>query len=73
MAKARFKTRTNEIIKAKYVEKKTFKQLVAVLACISMLFFGATYRLYLLGDFKSSFIQITTYYTLIGNFIKGLF
>lgn len=77
MAKARFTNRTNDIIKAKYVEKKTFKIGLLAFGCVSSLLLMATYRLYHLGDLnvllKHFNNQITTYYTQLGHLIKGLF
>lgn len=52
MAKFKFKTNTHEIIKARYVEKKTFKRVLIALGCVVLLLGIATYRLYVLGDFK---------------------
>lgn len=73
MGKARFSSSTSDVLKAKYVEKKTFKTLLLALGC-SLLFLGkATHRLYVLGDFQGILTQVTTNYTGIETFIKGLF
>ena len=73
MAKARFKQRTNEIIKSKYVEKKTFKRGLFAFSAVSSLLGLATYRLYNLGEFKGILTLLTTYYASFEHYIKGLF
>lgn len=73
MAKARFTNRTTEIIKAKYVEKKTFKWALIALGCVSGLLLASTHRLYVLGEFNAIIKQSNNYYTLLMQFIKGLF
>ena len=73
MARMRFKHRTTDLIKAKYVGKKTFKIVLIALGCTISLLVGATYRLYVLGDFNALFNTITTKYTTLEHFIKGLF
>lgn len=76
MAKARFKARTNEILKAKYVAKKTFKIGLLAFGCVSLLLGMSIYRLYVLGDLSGLlnvfYKQVTTYYTLLEHLIKGL-
>lgn len=69
MAKVTFKSRTNAILKAKYVEKKTFKKGLKVLCCVLLLLGLSIYRLYELNDFN----KITTYYNQLTLFVKGFF
>jgi len=77
MAKVRFRNRTNDIIKAKYVEKRTFTIGLFAFGCVFSLLLTATYRLYILGDLTTIIqqiqSQITTYYNQLETFIKGLF
>lgn len=73
MAKIRFTNRGNDAFKAKYVEKQVYKKVVLVLGCVLVLLAKATYRLYVLNDFNGTLNKITTYYTVIEHFVKGLF
>lgn len=73
MAKIRFKTRTNEVIKSKYVEKKTFKTGLGIFCVIFSFLLVSLYRLYILNDFQTILQQITTYYSSFETFVKGLF
>jgi hypothetical protein len=73
MARMRFKHRTTDLIKAKYVGKKAFKIVLIALGCTLALLGVSTYRLYVLGDFNAFFNTLTTKYTILEHFIKGLF
>lgn len=68
MAKIRFTTNTNEVIKRKYVERKTFKRFLFGCYSLSGLLLLSLGRLYCLGDFGVLASKITTYYRIL---VKG--
>lgn len=74
MAKIKISTeKSHEIIKARFVEKKTFKVLLIV-QCISLILLGISlYRLNNYHEFDGILLKITTYSTNIFNYCKGLF
>jgi len=62
MAKMRFVARTTEIIKKKYVEKKTFKLLFSLTVILLILLGISVKRLHNLHQFDALYIKLNNYY-----------